>query len=355
MVSRLQRGTVTMAPGTDDDLPRRLFDALVADYPDHEVGTRPVHTVGIGAKGSFTPSVEGRAYCVAEQFEGPSVPVTLRFSNGSGSPVRHDDALDVRGMAAKFHLASGREADLIMITLPVFFAKDPDEFLGFARAGRPKFDPLPGFWQRILDALRLRPDPTRPDPKNPYDGTAGVLQYANRHASARPGTVAALLLVTPTSYARATYHALHSFKMTSPDGVVRFVRLSWEPVAGVRPLDPTVKVSEHYLRSELPQRLEREPARFVLRMDVAGQGDEVNDPTKIWDTTRLRVVLGELLVTDVLTDESRDCEKLSFNPTRVVPGLECSDDPILAARGKAYEYSCRLREGSGCPVGGTWS
>ena len=129
------------------------------------------------------------------------MPVTIRFSNGSGSPVEHDDALDVRGMAAKFHLASGAEADLIMITLPVFFAKDPDEFLGFARAGTPAFDPLPGLWQRIMDMLRLRPDPTRPDPKNPDDGSAGVLRYANRHASARPGTVAALLLVTPTSYA----------------------------------------------------------------------------------------------------------------------------------------------------------
>jgi catalase len=278
--------------------------------------------------------------------------VTIRFSNGSGSPVEHDDALDVRGMAAKFHVASGDEADLIMITLPVFFAQDPDAFLAFARAGKPAFDPLPGLWKRIMDALRLRPDPTRPDPKNPNDGSAGVLRYANRHASARPGTVAALLLVTPTSYARATYHALHSFKMTGPDGVVRFVRLSWEPVAGVRPIDPTAKVPEDYLRVELPERLKREPVRFVLRMDVAGQGDEVGDPTKIWDTTRLRVVLGELFVTEMVADQERDCEKLSFNPTRVLRGLECSDDPILAARGKAYEYSCSLRGGTGCPLGG---
>src|ERR1019366_7804345 len=115
MVRRIQGGTVTMALGTDHDLSQRLFDALVADYPDHEVGTRPVHTIGVGARGYFTPSNAARKYCVAEQFAGPSVPVTIRFSNGSGSPVEHDDALDVRGMAAKFHLASGTEADLVMI------------------------------------------------------------------------------------------------------------------------------------------------------------------------------------------------------------------------------------------------
>ncbi len=344
-----------MADERGDVLAKRLYDALLSDYPDHREGTRPVHAVGIGAKGFFTPSTVAREYCVAAQFAGPDVPVTIRFSNGSGSPVEHDEALDVRGMAAKFHLPHDQVADLIMITLPVFFAKDPEGFLEFAKAGRPKFDPRPNWFQRLMDALQLRPVPTRPDPKNPRDGSAGVLAYANRHASARAGTIAALMLVTPTSYARATYHALHSFKMTAPDGVVRFVRLSWEPVAGVRPLEPTATTSEEYLRRELPVRLAVEPARFVLRMDVAGQGDEVNDPTIQWDTTRLRVVLGELFITELVPDQERDCERLSFNPTRVVPGLECSDDPILRARGTTYEYSCRERGGADCPVAGAWT
>lgn len=342
-------------PAPTDGLSKELYDALLSDYPDHRSGTRPVHAVGIGAKGYFVASKAASSYCVAEQFSGDTVPVTIRFSNGSGSPVEHDDALDVRGMAVKFHLSNARVADLIMITLPVFFSQTPDEFLAFAKAGRPTFDPLPSWWQKILNKLLLRPDPTRPDPRNPNDGAAGVLQYANRHAAARAGTISALMLVTPTSYARATYHALHSFKMTDPEGVVRFVRLSWEPVAGVHPVDPTKPMAEDYLHSELASRLAKEPARFVLRMMVAGQGDDVDDPTKIWDTTRLRVVLGELFITDLVADQIRDCEKLSFNPTRVVEGLECSNDPILQARGRAYEYSCREREGSDCPVGRSWT
>ena len=75
-------------------------------------------------------------------------------------------------------------------------------------------------------------------------------------------------------------------------------------------------------------------------MTVAGQGDDINDPTKVWDTTRLRVVLGELWITDIAADNGAACESLSFNPTRLAPGIECSDDPVLAARGDAYEYSC---------------
>jgi len=333
-----------------DGLSGRLYDALLLDYPDHQEGTRPVHTVGIGATGYFVPSLGAREYSRAVQFAGATIAVTVRFSNGSGSPVEHDDALDVRGMAAKFHLGTDREADLIMITLPVFFAKTPEDFLGFARAGVPRFDPLPTWWDRLVDKLLLRPDPTRPDPHNPDDGSAGVLAYANRHASARPGTIAALMLVTPTSYARATYHALHTFKATNADGLVRYVRLSWEPVAGVRPIGGA-EVPEDYLHQELGERLRHGPARFVLRMVVAGEGDDVDDPTRLWDTTRLRVVMGELFLTELLEDEDA-CERLSFNPTRTVTGLECSDDPILAARRDAYEYSCRRRGGTGCPVGG---
>ena len=343
-----------MTDSDDGDLSKRLYEVLLGDYPDHQEETRPVHAVGIGAKGYFIPTDGAREYSCAEQFSGPRVPVTIRFSNGSGSPVEHDNSLDVRGMALKFHLEVEREADLIMITLPVFFAKTPEDFLGFARAGVPKFDPKPSLWKKIIDTLMLRPIPTRPDPKNPNDGSAGVLQYANRHASARPGTIAAMMLVTPTSYARATYHALHSFKVRNASGIERFVRLSWEPVAGVRPVGPDADLPENYLHLELVQRLRREPARFVLRMVVAGEDDDVNDPTKLWDTTRLRVVMGELFITEIVENQEGGCEKLSFNPTRVVPGLECSDDPILAARGDAYQYSCHLRGGSGCPVGGEW-
>ena len=337
----------------DDELSERLYKALLLDYPDHEPGTRPVHAVGIGAEGYFVPTDAARTFSCAPQFAGPSVPVTVRFSNGTGSPIEHDDALDVRGMAAKFHLNDGVDADLIMITLPVFFAQTPEDFLGFALAGVPRFDPLPSWWQRLLDKLMLRPDPTRPDPKNPDDGSPGVLTFANRHVSARAGTIAALMLVTPTSYARATYHALHTFKVTNADKLVRYVRLSWEPVAGVRPVGDA-NVPEDYLHIELGERLKQGPARFVLRMIVAGQGDALDDPTKLWDTTRLRVVLGELFLTRLVEDQETQCEKLSFNPTRVLEGLECSDDPILAARRGASEYSCRLRSGTGCPVGGVW-
>jgi catalase len=335
-------------------LPERLYQVLVEDFPDHVDGQRPVHARGIGVVGHFVPSTVARNFSVAEQFAGGAVPVTVRFSNGTGSPKAEDGAPDVRGLALKFHLPSGREADLIMITLPVFFADTPDTFLGFGRAGRPTPVEPESWWAKLKDTLQLREHPPAPDPEQPTSGAAGVLEYANRHAGARPGTVAATMLMTPTSYGRAKYHALHAFKLTDPAGVVRYARFGWEPVAGVHPPDAGTRLPDDHLQGELRERLGRGPVRFVLRMVIAGQGDDIDNPAQVWDTTRTRVVMGELFLTGLVEDQEAGCERLSFNPTRVVPGFECSGDPVLHARGAAYEYSCRRRGGSGCPVGGDW-
>ncbi len=337
------------------DLSSRLVDAIISDFPDHEPGTRPIHTVGIGVKGYFQPSDIAPRYSKAEQFAGPKVPVTVRFSNGSGSPVENDAAQDARGMAVKFHLASGAEADLIMMTLPVFFVQTPEQFLEFTECAQPEVVPRAPRWRKILDEFVLLRSPApEPDPGKTTSGHPGMLRYANVHPFARSALVYMSELVTPTSYTRVGYHAVHTFRATDPEGNVRFVRLGWEPVAGVRPIDPkdADTLARDYLHTELNERLARQPARFILRMHVAGQGDVIDDPTVIWDQTQTRLLMGELVLTDVVADQEADCERLSFNPTRVVPGLECSDDPILAARQGAYEESCWRRGGTGCPITG---
>jgi catalase len=337
-----------------DDLSSRLVDAIISDFPDHREGTRPVHTVGIGATGYFVPSDVAPSYSTAEQFAGGRVPVTVRFSNGSGSPVERDNAPDARGMATKFHLSGGREADLVMMTLPVFFVRTPEEFLEFTAASEPKPDRPEPWWRKVLDTLELRSPAPAPNPGATTTGVPGMLEYASRHSFADLSLIFMSTLVTPTSYARVKYHAVHTFRATGADGVVRLVRLTCEPVAGVRPVEDTSKEEPDHLRSELGRRLGRGPARFVLRMNIAGQGDVTDDPTAVWDNTQPRIVMGELVLTDLVPDQVADCERLSFNPTRVVPGLECSDDPILAARRGAYEESGRRRGATGCPVtGGT--
>jgi catalase len=59
--------------------------------------------------------------------------------------------------------------------------------------------------------------------------------------------------------------------------------------------------------------------------------------------------MGTLTLTDIAEDQVADCEKLSFNPWRLLPGIEPSDDPLLRVRRDAYEESRNGRGVTQCP------
>jgi len=333
----------------DLTLAKRLVDAVISDFPDHAPGTRPVHTIGVGVEGYFTASEAARSYCIAEHFQGPRVPVSVRFSNGSGSPKQRDGWSDVRGMATRFHLQNDAATDLIAMTLGEFFAPTVEAFLEFSRDAQPKPVRRESPWQKILDMLHLKlplPDPLAGQTAS---GDAGMLAYANQHRFAQLSIFQAGPIGAPVSYARATYHAVHTFIAVAPDGVRRPVRFSWQPVAGVRVTDPAKPPVDQYLAKELEGRLRQWPARFMLMMTLGEAGDDVDDPTRPWPAKRVRVVMGTLTLTNLAKDQVAACERISFNPWRLLPGIEPSGDPIFHARRDAYEVSREMRGGTSCP------
>jgi catalase len=334
-----------------DDRPvaDRLVEAIISDFPDHKKGTRPVHTIGVGVDGYFVASDVARTYCIAEHFQGQRVPASVRFSNGSGSPVRHDGWSDVRGMATRFHLRDNAATDLIAMTLGEFFSRTVDEFFAFTKAAQQTPMSRESPWCKIVDMLRLRPPLRDPQQGETMSADAGMLGYANRHRFAQLGVFQAGVIGAPVSYVRATYHAVHTFVATAPDGVRRHVRFSWQPVAGVRNTDPTAVPDDDYLKRELVGRLKQWPARFMLMMTIGETGDAYDDPTQPWPAKRVRVVMGTLTITKVADDQAAAAEHISFNPCRLLPGLEPSGDPILHARRDAYEASRKLRDGTACP------
>ena len=328
---------------------KQLVDAVISDFPDHKQGTRPVHTVGVGVDGYFIASEVARNYCIAEHFQGQRVRASVRFSNGSGSPVQHDGWSDVRGMATRFYLKGEAATDLIAMTLGEFFAPTVKDFLEFCEDARPTPMQRESPWYKILDMLRLRAPLRDPNPGETASADAGTLRYANQHRFAQLGVFQAGLIGAPVSYVRATYHAVHTFVVTAPDGVRRHVRFSWQPVAGVRTTDPTATPVDKYLRQELEDRLRRWPARFMLMMTIGEEGDAFDDPTQPWPAKRLRIVMGTLTLTEVAKDQAAAAEHISFNPCRLLPGIEPSGDPILHARRDAYEESRQRRGGTACP------
>jgi catalase len=335
----------------DPGMGERLVDALAFGFPDSKPDLRPVHTFGVGATGYFVASDAARDFCVAEHFQGKQVPVTVRFSNGSGSSVQHDGRSDIRGMATRFHLADGVATDLIAMTLGAFFTPTVETFLSFSEATKPIPYRRESAWQKIFDMLRLMLPLRDPYPGQTTSPDPGAVQFADRHGYAQFPVFQAALLGAPKSYARASYHAVHTFVVLASDGARRWVRFTWQPVAGVRKTEtPPV---DKYLQQELRDRIAEAPARFILMMSIGEAGDDFNDPSRPWPPRRVRVVMGTLTIDAVPEDQVENCERLSFNPWRLVPGIEPSDDPILRARRDAYEFSRRRRAGAACPFSGS--
>jgi len=267
---------------------------------------------------TFTPSSAAAPFCRAEHFANP-VRAHVRFSNGGGDPTVPDGARDARGMAVKFYLADGR-TDIVAISLPAFFARTPDELLAFNEARRP--DPATG-----------GPDLTK------------VGEYLGAHPEAMTAVNAAITHPIPASYATLAYNSLHAYGFDAPDGTLRHGRYHLVPEAGDESLsdEEAAERSPDFLRDELEQRFAEAPAVFHVVVEIAQDGDPIDDATAVWPDDREMIDVGRLELTGIATDRERDGDILVFDPTRVTDGIRLTDDPILLARPGAYSVSIARR------------
>ena len=171
----------------DASVAKRLVQAIIDNLPAPVGDRRPVHTIGIGVKGRFVASDVARTYCVAEQFQGQPVCVSVRFSNGLGGPDQHDGWSDVRGMATRFHLSEGRGSDLIATTLGEFFVRNVDDFFKFTEVAKLEDYARRSWWQKICDLAQLKVPRRAPYPNEGKNVNEGALRYANQHRFAQLG------------------------------------------------------------------------------------------------------------------------------------------------------------------------
>jgi catalase len=332
------------------DLADVLVEDIIRSCPAHRAGTRPIHAPGIAATGWFRATSVASTFTTAAHFTGDRIPVTVRFSNGTGDLEEPDSVSPVRGMAVKFHIGptthdawgvmhAELETDLISMTLPVFFVRQVGAFRQFVRAATPAVPKPRSWWQKLTGLARLEEPPTAA-PGVPSNDD-GLLEFSGRHPESAAALAYLAARFVPESYLTCCYHAVHTFMLTGPDQARRGVRFHWEPVDGVQSA-PAGRPG-NFLRAGLPDRISSGHAEFVLRIQVAEQGDDLADPTTPWSVRRPRVVMGHLRLTGVPEDQFHGGELLAFNPTRLLPGLAISDDPLLAIRGPVYDHSFRRR------------
>lgn len=311
------------------DLSERLVNAINAvsgTYP----GTRAAHAKGIVCAGTFTATPEAAALTRAPHMQGDEVRATVRFSNGSGNPHARDAAKEGRGIAVKLYLPDDSRTDMLGITRPVFFVRTPEDFESF------------------MHALVPDPDTGHPDP-------AKIGPFVEAHPEVMTAIQAMLTAPAPESYATVTFHGIHAYRWVDADGGSRFVRYRFVPVAGEASLsdEEAKERGSDYLLDEIAERIEQGPAEFDLQVQIAEDGDAVDDPTVAWPDERQIVTVGRLAVTGLDTERERDGDVLVFDPTRVTDGIELSGDLILRARPGAYSVSVERRSGAPRPVEAT--
>jgi catalase len=298
------------------ELAVQIVNAMNAIHGVH-TGFRAVHAKGSCCRGTFVATPEASKLCIAPHLQGGEIPVTVRFSSGSGKPTRADGARDERGMAVKFHLPDGSSTDIVSLTLPVFFVKTPEVFLEF------------------LEAQRADPATGKPD-------LARVAAFIDDHPETQRATMFVMLGESPASFAGCVFNGIHAFVLEAPDGTKRFVRYSWEPEEAPKTLtDPETRaLGRDYLHVELEERLHSTDISYKLVFQIADDEDDPTDPTTAWPDERERIEVGRLTLTEFV---GRECDPMIFDPGRVTKGIERSNDPILHARTHAYSESYSRR------------
>jgi catalase len=291
------------------------FDTIFGLNP----GFRPAHAKGIMLTGTFTPSAEAATLTKAPHIVRESTPVTVRFSDSTGIPLvpDNDPNANPRGFAVRFNLAEHVHTDIVSHSTDGFPTRTGQEFL------------------ELLKALATS------DPKN-LAGTP-LEAFLGSHPKALAFVQAPK--PAPSSFARESYFGVTAMKFTNKDGVSRFGRYRIIPEAGNDHLDDAATTAKgaDYLMTEIVERVGKEPVRFKVLVQIANDGDVVDDATNHWPEDRKVLELGILSLTAPVADNAREQKQIIFDPIPRVDGIEPSDDPLLELRAAIYLISGRRR------------
>jgi catalase len=287
-------------------------------------GFRPAHAKGILLAGAFAPSSEASSLTRAPHIKRDSTPVTVRFSDFAGIPsVADNDPQNAspRGCAIRFHLAEHVHTDIVAHSVDAFPTRTVEGFLEF------------------LNAL-IATDPAGPHPN-------AIEQFLGTHPDAL--TFVQTPKPIPTSFAKESFFAVSAFKFTNAQGVSRYGRYRLLAVAGNEYLDEAAAATKtpNFLFDEIEERVANGPVKFRIVVQLAKDGDTVDDATIRWPEDRPHVTFGEITLTGVVPNNAREQQQIIFDPIPRVEGIEASADPLFEPRANIYLMAGRRRRSDG--------
>jgi len=298
---------------------------------DHErIPERIVHARGSAAHGYFEAYEALHKYTRAAPFAAAAkrTPVFVRFSTVAGERGSADTARDVRGFAVKFYTDEGNW-DLVGNNMPVFFIQDAMKFPDLVHA-------------------------VKPEPHN------GMPQAASAHdtfwdfASLMPESTHMLMWAMsdraiPRSLRMMQGFGVHTFRLVNAKGESHFVKFHWRPLLGTHSLvwDEAVKISgadSDFHRRDLWDAIEAgEYPEWELGLQIfteeqaEGFSFDVLDATKLIPEELVPLQpVGRMVLNRNPDNFFAETEQVAFCTAHVVPGIDFSNDPLLAGRHHSY-------------------
>ncbi|MEU6995437.1 catalase [Streptomyces sp. NPDC046465] len=298
---------------------------------DHErIPERVVHARGAAAHGVFQGYGTAAAVTKAAFLgEGVETPVFVRFSTVLGSRGSADTVRDTRGFATKFYTGEGT-FDLVGNNIPVFFIQDGIKFPDIIHAGKP------------------HPDREIPQAQSAHDT---FWDFVTLHTEATHHTLWNMSdRGIPRSYRMMEGFGVHTFRLVAADGATALVKFHWKPKLGVHSLvweeaQITGGVDPDFHRRDLADAIEagahpQWELGIQVFPDTAGQtfeGIDLLDPTKIVPEELAPVqAVGLLTLNANPTNYFAETEQVAFHVGHLVPGIDVTDDPLLAGRLFSY-------------------
>ncbi len=298
---------------------------------DHErIPERVVHARGAGAHGFFEAYEPLTRYTRAAPFAeaGKITPVFVRFSTVAGERGSMDTARDVRGFAVKFYSDEGNW-DLVGNNIPVFFIQDAMKFPDLVHAVKPEpHNQIPQaqsahdtFW----DFVSLSPESTH------------MLMWVMSDRA------------IPRSYRMMEGFGVHTFRLINAAGESHFVKFHWKPKLGTHSLvwDEALKIAgadPDFHRRDLWDAIEAgEYPEWELCLQIFTEEQAEQFSFDVLDSTKLIpeelvpvTAVGRMVLNRNPDNYFAETEQVAFCTAHVVPGIDFSNDPLLAGRIHSY-------------------
>ncbi|WP_019544903.1 catalase [Streptomyces sulphureus] len=298
---------------------------------DHErIPERVVHARGSAAHGVFQSY--GAASSVTKAAflrEGVQTPVFVRFSTVLGSRGSADTVRDTRGFATKFYTQQG-VFDLVGNNIPVFFIQDAIKFPDVIHAGKP------------------HPDREIPQAQSAHDT---FWDFVTLHTEATHHTMWNMSdRGIPRSLRMMEGFGIHTFRLVNDSDETTLVKFHWKPRLGVHSMvweeaQITNGVDPDFHRRDLADAIEAGAypqwelgiQTFPDTADQMFEGIDLLDPTNIVPEELAPVQpIGLLTLNRNPENFFAETEQVAFHVGHLVPGIDITDDPLLAGRLFSY-------------------